>query len=242
MQLQNFNLLTAFGIIEKFYWKITLVNETEDTYIPIKDLSNERYRCQSFKEMWNKICDKYVDKAYAAQFLDFMQSDKDESYMIYQRKLNEDTAWMLIEKYKVDNDNYLYCLRAVSEDIITLIFNNKKNEIMANTDCITGFKNLTAYRSFKESNDMSQYYIIVVHLKGDNRIKGDESYTKVLASYMEFANKFKYAAKNCEVFNGPTDYFIVLYHGSKHDIISKFDSLQEKMYEYGYDIEWTYIM
>lgn len=191
--------------------------------------------------MWNKICDKYVDKAYAAQFLDFMQSGKDESYMIYQRKLNEDTAWMLIEKYKVDDDNYLYCLRAVSEDIVTLIFNNKKNEIKANTDCISGFKNLAAYNAFKKSQDMSKYCTVLVHLKGDNRIKDDADYYQILESYIEFGKKFKYLVKDCEVFNGPSDFFIVLYHGSKHNIINKFESIQEKMYDYGYSIEWTYI-
>lgn len=241
VNISNINLLTAFSIIEKFYWKIVLVNQTNDTYIPIKDITNEKYRSQSFKNMWYKICEKYVDEEYTEKFLNFMQSNKNENYMVYERKVKDTKAWMLIEKYKIDNDNFLYCTRAVDQELMTLIFNKKRYEDLAYRDCISGFKNLAAYRKFISSDDSKNSKIILINLKDDTKFK-DKEYYKVLDSYIKFSKILRQLLNGYEIYTGPSNYFMVTYDKDKNSIIPFFDNLKNKLYdEHGYVIDWTYI-
>ena len=236
VNIDNINLFTAFNIIEKFYWKIAMVNQTNDTYTFIKDETYETHKTESFSKVWNKICKNYVDEEYKEKFLKFMESNKDENYMVYERKVKDDKTWMLIEKYKVDDNHFLYCTRAVDQELMTLIFNKKKYEELAYRDCISGFKNLAAYRKFISSDASKNSKIILIDVKDDVKLK-DKEYAKVLESYIKFYNILRRMLDGYEIYTGPSNYFMIVYDKDKSSIISFFDNLKDKLYhDYGYVI------
>lgn len=170
-----------------------------------------------------------------------MKSNKDENYIVYERKVQDTKAWMLIEKYKIDDDNFLYCTRAVDQELMTLIFNKKKYEDLAYKDCISGFKNLAAYRKFISSDASKNSKIILITVKDDVKLK-DKEYCKVLESYIKFYNILRQRLNCYEIYTGPSNYFMVVYNKDKSSVISFFDNLKDKLYhDHGYVIDWTYV-
>ena len=147
---------------------------------------------------------------------------------------------MLIEKYKIDNDNFLYCTRAVDQELMTLIFNKKEYQKMAYTDSITGFYNYAALNNYLSNNKQNEH-IILIKLNKDVMLGSNPSYKDIVKSYTRFANKLKILLKDFAVFNGPSDYFVVMYNKDKNNIVSFFDKVQESMNDSGYKITWTYI-
>lgn len=220
------NLLDVMSILEKYFYKILVINIKENSYKIIKIDKNEAVLHTDFVQWWKDFADENIHPKDRDRYLNFINVFKNGSVLFYRRKCGISWKWVAAEFLETDNST------SMNPEYILLIRDCSKGIIRTLSD--SGAFKLES-RILKDKNDWynlvqtNKEKLCAFYIKSDEITKMEsiiQSYFTNIITYQvavnkmivitklnptDFKQKIRYVQK--EIFNNNIHYTIGVAHG-----------------------------